>query len=69
VISCAVLQIAYRIKIRYHANSISISDNQFILTENDKIEYLVKKRPHQLQKPVQPINLEKKRMVMIQKNN
>jgi heme-binding NEAT domain protein len=26
-ISCAVLQIAYRIKIRYHANSISIRES------------------------------------------
>jgi phosphate/sulfate permease len=67
-ISCAVLQIAYRIKIRYHANSISIRDNHFILIENNEIAYLVKKRPHQLQKPVQPINLEKRKKVRIQKN-
>jgi hypothetical protein len=54
--SCAVLQIAYRIKNIKH--SMSIRDSEFMLRANEKIQYLVKIGPHQLQKPVQPINLK-----------
>jgi len=44
---------------------MSIRDSEFMLRASEKIQYLVKIGPHQLQKPVQPINLETRKKMRI----